>query len=192
MPTFLHLPFELQSSILQSAFLDALDADLSSHPVRPLSSCPAYHPTIQRSEILLLSPMHKTTSMHDLVTQLLPLIISPSVSDNNSEADNDSVGGGEMDYMIEDDLTISPNQLIHCLCRSKNLLMTDSEATKSQMRNIVLGQPWARVASDAYCTLWRRKERAEIVGDVIEAALRICKSLEGGELDVEEGGIVIV
>jgi len=136
--------------------------------------------------------MHKTTSILDLFTQLLPLIISPSVSDNNSEAGDDSNDGSDLDSLIEDDLTISPNQLIHCLCRSKHLLMTDSEATKLQMRDIVLGQPWARAAGEAYCMLWRRKERAEIVGEVIEAALKICKGLEGGELQMEEGDDVVV
>lgn len=184
MPTFLHLPFELQFHILQSAFLDALDTDLSSRPVRPLSSCPSYHPSIQRSDILLLSPMHKTTSIHDLFTQLLPLIISPSVSDNNSEADHDSDDGSDTDILLEDDLTISPNQLIHCLRSSKNLLTTESEAMKLQMRDIVVRQPWARAAGDTYCALWRRKERAEIVGDVIEAALKICRRIEGGEMEM--------
>jgi len=128
--------------------------------------------------------MHKTTSIHDLFTQLLPLIISPSVSDNNSEADHDSDHGSDSESLVEDDLTISPNQLIHCLRNSKNLLMTESEATGLQMRDIVLRQPWARAAGETYCTLWRRKERAEIVGDVIEAALKICKSIEGGEMEM--------
>lgn len=92
---------------------------------------------------------------------------------------------------VEDDLTVSPNQLIHCLRQSRNLLITETEATKLEMRDIVLRQPWARAARDTYCTLWRRKERAEVVGEVIEAALKVCRGLEGKDLEMDMGGVIV-
>lgn len=186
MPSFLDLPFELQSHILQTAFLDALDSDLSSQPVRALSDGPTYHSTLQDSDLLHLSPMHQTTSTHDLLTQLLPLTISPCASDNNSEvsdddeseSESDSITASEADASNADDMTISPNQLSYCLRRSRRRLLSDAEATKVQMKELVVGQPWARERGDAYCVLWRRKERARILEEVIEAAMRMVREVE--------------
>lgn len=155
MSSFLHLPFELQSLILTSAFMEALESDLTSQAVRPYSTLPAYHPTVHvREGLLLLSPMHQTTYTHTLFTQLLPL----TIADEN--------------ILNAEETTISSNQLTRCLQLLRKQLLVDSEDVKVQMRDIVLRQPWARVAGEAYCALWRRKERAELVSEVVEAALK--------------------
>lgn len=156
MASFLHLPFELQSLILTSAFMQALESDLTSQAVRPYSTLSTYHPTLQlRERLSLLSPMHQTTHTLTLFAQLLPLTIA------------------DKDTLDADETTISSNQLTFCLQVLQKHILLDSDNVKRQMRDIVLRQPWARTAGETYCTLWRRKERAELVNEVVEAALKL-------------------
>ena len=193
MTTFLHLPFELQSLILTSAFTAALDLDLSAGAVRAYSSVPASHPSTKSLSISTLSPMHQCTHVYALFTQLLPLTLPPPSSPPPTAA-TDPIGmtgeagapDSESEGDDDDDTTISSNQLIHALRQVRKALQRDAEATKAHMREIVLRHPWARVAGEAYCSLWRRKERAGIVGEVVKAALAV---VEGNELGNGERGV---
>lgn len=162
--------------------------------------------------------MHQTTSIHDLFTQLLPLTISPAGSEASSDAGlSDSEDETPIPDTVEEEMVMSPNQLITCLLRAQRDVHHETEKTKVLMQDIVLNQPWTARSSSSpvaaapeqegkgfgerYGVLWRRKERAEIVGEVIQAALKVLQGLEEGmemERDREEvfglemeGGVVV-
>jgi hypothetical protein len=148
MTSLLDLPFELQSQILGYAFEEALENDLASQNVQPYSKVSKHDDTIHGTPTTALSPMHQTTNTHILFANMLSLTISPSTFN-----------------------TLSPNQLTYCLHNIRKQIALDSIVTKAMMRDIVLSQPWARITGDTYCALWRRKERAELINEVIRSAL---------------------
>jgi len=104
--------------------------------------------------------------------------ITDPIGSTAEAAASDSDSEGEWSNEDDDALNlISPNQLIHCLRAVRKALHRDAEATKAQMREIVLRHPWASVAGEAYCSLWRRKERAVRVGEVVGAALAVIEGM---------------
>jgi len=159
MTSFLHLPFELQSQVLGYAFEEALKDDLASQDVQPYSKVLNYNTASPGLPTTTLSPMHLTTNTYMLFANLLSLTFPCEKT------------ASTMDLL-------STNQLTYCLNNIRKHIAIDSIGTKALMRDIVLRHPWARITGDTYCTLWRRKERAELVKAVIESALNTLRTLD--------------